>query len=248
MVLVANCTVKETSGDGTDTGNGCKEDAVKTGCSCPGNIEGSQTCGSDGKYGACDCPGTNTGGTSSNTGGDTSTKGGTKGYAGTSTTGGTGNGTGGDETVPADGGAGGAAGSGPVIDPTANCEDCLATLCPTQMDACLADPDCVADDGSGQYQDIIIGCIGDERANGVVTRDKVRGCGFTMGASSDPNTTDIWAPEPMAQSTADLMNCMAMGAAMPDASWANDPANFPNDVPKPWPAGTCAKLSCASAK
>ena len=73
MVLVANCTVKETSGDGSDTGNGCKEDAVKTGCSCPGNIEGSQTCGSDGKYGACDCPGTNTGGTSANNGGDGNT-------------------------------------------------------------------------------------------------------------------------------------------------------------------------------
>jgi hypothetical protein len=251
MVLVANCTVKEGSSDGAggDPDTGCVKGKKRTGCACPGNIEGSQTCGSDGTYGACDCPGTNTGGTSANNnGGDTSTTGGTKGYAGTSTTGGTGNGTGGDETVPADGGAGGAAGAGPVVDPTANCEDCLAALCPTQWDACLADPDCVDDDGSGQYADIMIGCIEPERANGVVTRDKVRGCGFTMGVSSDPNTIDVWAPEPMAQSTADLMNCMAMGKAMPDASWANDPDNFPNGMPKPWPAGTCAKLSCASAK
>jgi hypothetical protein len=248
VVLMANCTVKESSGDdtgGTDTGSACTEGKKRTGCDCPGNIEGSQTCGSDGTYGACNCPGTNTGGAANDYAGEGNTP-----TGGKSSTGGTGNGTAGDDTAPVVAGAAGMGeGGAPAVDPTANCEDCLAALCPTQWDACNADPNCInQDDGSGQYADIMIDCIGAERVNGVVTRDKVRGCGFTMGVSSDPNTTDLWAPEPMAQSTADLMNCMAMGATMPDASWANDPANFPNDVPKPWPAGTCAKLSCASAE
>jgi hypothetical protein len=55
----------------------------------------------------------------------------------------------------------------------------------------------------------------------------------------------------MAQSTIDLMNCMAMGSRSPDGSWANDPDNFPVDDqqvihPVPWPDGTCAKLACTS--
>ena len=249
VVLVANCTVKESSGDDTDDGSACVKDKKRTGCDCPGNIVGSQTCGSDGTYGACECPGVNTGGSANNSGGDGSTPtGGTKANAGSSTGGTTG--AGGDETSPAAAGEGGGTGEAgaPAIDPE-DCEACLATLCPTEWDACANDPDCISPDvdGTGQYEKIMIDCVGTERINGVVTRDEVRGCGFTMGASSNPNTLDVWAPDQMVQSTADIMNCMAMGAEnMPDASWANDPANFPNDVPKAWPAGTCAKLACTS--
>jgi hypothetical protein len=249
VVLMANCTVKESSGDDTDTGSTCKKGAKRSGCECAGNAVGSQTCGSDGTFGACVCPGSTTGGSANNNGGESSTTTAGKTASGGNSTGGTyaAGGAGGDDVSPAAAGDG-AGGEAPVIDPT-DCETCLATLCPTQWDACAADPNCISaeGDGSGQYEKIMIDCVGMERVNSVVTRDKVRGCGFTMGVSSDPNTTDLWAPDAMAQSTADIMNCMAMGASpAPDASWANDQANFPNDVPKPWPAGTCAKLACTS--
>ena len=129
----------------------------------------------------------------------------------------------------------------------------MAALCPQQWQACEADEQCLSAnaDGSGQYEKIQNGCIEPERLNGVVKRDVVRGCGVSVGQSTDPNFNQDWAPAIMAASTTALMNCMAMGPKNPDASWANDPKNFPIDQnnmvqPVPWPAGTCAKLACTS--
>src|SRR3954468_6932988 len=207
FVLLANCTVKSVDDPG-ETDGGCKKGAVRSGCDCPGNGVGSQTCGSDGKYGSCECAGgsggtssntggtsSNTGGTSSNMGGDGSTnKAGTSSTAGKSTGGTSAAGGAGGEGVSAAGEGGVGQGGEAAIDPT-DCESCLAQLCPTEWDACNNDPNCISPnvDGTGQYEKIMIDCVGSERVNGngVVTRDKVRGCGFTMGVSSDPNTIDV---------------------------------------------------------
>jgi len=253
VVLMANCTVKESSTG--DDGSTCTKGAKRSGCDCPGNAVGSQTCGSDGTYGSCVCPGTtNTGGSANNNGGETSTP--TAGK--TSTTGGyaTGGaygagGAGGDNVSPAEAGAGGEAqGGAPAIDPT-DCLGCLQTLCQPQFDACTANDICSganADD-PGQIGPILQ-CITDARADGLVTRDKVRGCGVTLGASSDPdNLAFAWAPAGMDPTTTELVNCLAMGDGDPDTTvdvnWANDDNNFLPTM-KPWPAGTCAKLACTS--
>jgi hypothetical protein len=259
-LLFANCTVKSVEDDGSDTA--CAKNQTRH-CACTNGDDGAQACNSKGTgYGECKCDGSITvGGSSSNTtnnneagdGNNTSTggKGGTS-----STTGGTS--AGGAEPV-AEGGAGGA-------DPFANidpedCASCLAQLCPTEWTACNNDAQCLSEDPQtgeplGEYADIQNGCIEPERLNGVVKRDVVRGCGVSVGQSTDPAFNQDWAPVQMAPTTVALMNCMAMGEhpntanGKPDASWANDPDNFPivNDmvVPTPWPEGTCAKLACTS--
>jgi hypothetical protein len=150
-----------------------------------------------------------------------------------------------------DGGAGGGGGEGGAGFPDyAQCEDCLADLCPTELEACLADEQCFSADGmgGGEY-DAISTCIEGARAGQIAKRDAVRGCGVTFGASSDPDSVSVWAPQDMAPATTKLLNCMATSHSQtPNADWANDPANFPNGVPAPWPADSCAKLACTSAK
>jgi hypothetical protein len=260
-LLFANCKVTSVESDESCTPNETRH------CTCTNGDDGSQVCNSKGTaYNACRCEGTDGGGSANNgSGGDgnTATEGGHESDGGTagSSTGGTANG--GSGGTAANGGAAGstsaAAGMGGEgganfddIDPT-DCAACLAQLCPTQWQACEADANCQSPDldGSGQYERIQNQCVEPERRSGVVKRDVVRGCGVSIGRSTDPDYLSDWAPEDMAQSTIDLMNCMAMGSRSPDGSWANDPNNFPVDDeqvihPVPWPDGTCAKLACTS--
>ena len=248
-LFLANCTVKE--------GDECDKGDKDSGCDCPGNATGYQVCDGDGVFGECICPDGNTAGTGNdNTAGKNSSTGGTSGDEGgapTSTAGNAGTtytaGTSAGGVAAVNGGAGGEGGAG-MPDYMENCSACLDDLCKTELDACLADPDCFSadGDGSGEYE-AISSCIETARADGLVKRDAVRGCGVTFGASPNPDLASDWAPQTMAATTTNLLNCLATSNSQPtNADWANDPANFPNDVPAPWPADSCAKLACTSAK
>lgn len=254
-LFLANCTVKNSSDES------CEKGDKDVGCDCPGGLTGYQECDSDGVFGSCVCPDDNSGagrnnsgvggksalvdGGAGNEGGEPSTPSGGKASTGGTSAGG----AGGAATVTA--GAGGEGGDGPVVSPTyVTCEDCLADVCQAQLDACLADAQCfsVDGDGSGEYE-AISECIEAERASGVAKRDAVRGCGVTLGASSDPDLVSLWAPQGMAPTTTNLLNCLATSSSeTPNADWANDPNNFPNGVPTAWPEDSCAKLACTSAK
>ncbi len=243
-LFLANCTVKEDSSDTCDKGD------IDTGCDCPGNTTGYQKCNSDGVFGACICPdsGDNTAGKSAS-GGDSSTGGTTSGgtTSGGTTSGGTANTAG--TTTGVDGGAGGMGamggeGGAPIdFDPN-DCEACLAVVCPAELDACLDDTQCFDGEGTGEYERIS-DCITKQRVSGLVKRDVVRACGVSIGSSPSGNLNDLWAPQGMAASTTNLLNCLASSeAAGSDAKWANDPANYPGGVPTPWPEDSCAKISC----
>jgi len=249
-LFVTNCTIKSTD----DDANGCTPGNKKDCTACNG-VTGSQTCQDDGTYGDCVCPGSSNAGASSggaSSGGASSTAGSSSSNGGASYTAGYGG------AAPSDGGAspggageGGEGGATPVV--FASCLDCLDARCAKEYAACDADPNCISADldGSGQYERIAT-CIDKERIKGVVKRDVVRGCGVTIGASPDPDVISAWAPENMAATTTDLLNCMADAPGAAPASWANDDANFPvdsNDMihPTPWADGTCAKDACASA-
>lgn len=256
-LFLANCTVKNSNSDE------CEKDDKDVGCSCPDGATGYQLCDSDGVFGSCICPGDPSfAGSGNSTAGKTSSGGGSdnEGGAGPVSNGGksTTAGTNSGGVAPVTGGAGGAGGEGgdgPVVFPDfATCELCLDALCKTELDACLADEQCYSaqGDGSGEYE-AISECIEGERASGpsgrVAKRDAVRGCGVTLGGSSDPDLASLWAPQGMAATTTNLLNCMTTSSSLtPNADWANDPANFPNDVPTPWPADSCAKLACTSPK
>lgn len=248
-LFLANCTVKNSTDDS------CEKGDKDTGCACPGGLTGYQVCDSDGVFGSCICPDDNSGaGTGNGTAGKNSSTGGTGNEGGEPTTSGGKTNTAGTDTggvAPVTGGAGGEGGAGPIVFPDyETCEECLEDLCQTELDACLADEQCfsAAADGSGEYE-AISECIEAERASGIAKRDAVRGCGVTLGASSDPDLVSLWAPQGMAAATTNLLNCLATSSSLtPDADWANDPANFPNDVPTAWPEDSCAKLACTSAK
>jgi hypothetical protein len=240
-LFVTNCTIKTDD----DDSSGCTPGKKKDCSACDNGVTGSQTCQDDGSYGACVCPGSVNGGASSggaSSGGSSSGgKSATAGYAGTW--------TGGGASVAGEGGEGG---TGPVV--YADCLDCLADRCAKEYAACDADPKCISADldGTGQYERIAA-CIDTERVKGVVKRDVVRGCGVTIGASPDPDVISAWAPENMAATTTNLLNCMADAPGADPASWANDDRNYPvdgNDMinPTPWANGTCAKDACASAQ
>lgn len=252
-LLFANCTIKSVEDDGTggkgssSGGSSTTTDKCTPGesndCTCTNGKNGAQVCNSKGTgYNSCVCDGVVDTGGSSNAGGEGNT-GGKSGSSGSSS---------GGADATGEGGAGG--------DPFANidpedCASCLAQLCPEQWMACEADTQCVSTDfdGTGQYEMIQNNCVEPERVNGVVKRDVVRGCGVSLGQSTDPNFTADWGPG-INPATVELMNCMAMGAnpptanGKPDASWANSEDNFPivNQMvqPVPWPEGTCAKLAC----
>ncbi len=241
-LFLANCTVQQAKDDGE-----CDKGDKDTGCACADGSVGYQVCDSDGVFGSCVCPDPNSGGGSSNngtagkTGNDggatTTPAGGKTGTAGTYTAGGDG---GAAPTVdPAAGGAGGA--PAVTFDPE-NCEECLAVLCEDQLDTCLDDDLCFS-----QYASIS-DCINEERGKGLVKRDVVRACGVNVGASPNAQLTDVWAPDELSPLATDLINCMATSSSeTPNADWANDLAtNYPNNVPAPWPADSCAKLSCTS--
>jgi len=242
-LFVTNCTIK------TDDGDGCTPGKKKD-CSACNGVTGTQTCQDDGSYGDCVCPGSSNAGASSggaSSGGASSGGASSGGKSSTAGYGGTWMGGG----APA-AGEGGAAGSGPVV--YADCLDCLADRCAKEYAACDADPACISADldGTGQYERIAA-CIDKERVKGVVRRDVVRGCGVTIGTSPNPDFISAWAPENMADTTTNLLNCMADAPGAEPASWANDDKNYPidgNDMihPTPWADGTCAKDACASAQ
>jgi hypothetical protein len=95
-----------------------------------------------------------------------------------------------------------------------------------------------------------MGCIDDERENGLVKRDVVRACGVSVGRNTTGSLNDAWAPDEMLPETTDLLNCLATASSDPQGpnpDWANDiPNNFPASGPTPWPADSCAKLSCTA--
>lgn len=253
-LFVTNCTVK--TDDTADDSSGCTVGHKKDCSACDNGVTGSQTCQDDGSYGACVCPGSVNGGGSnggaSNTAG-ASTNGGasyTAGYGGTATDGGA--------SSAGEGGEGGAAPI--VIDPN-NCYDCLTKLCDLEWAACEADnettvlnqgdPYCLSEGANadpGQIE-LIMTCITNERAKGLVKRDAVRACGSTIGASADPKFF-VWAPQEMTPATEALMNCMADKPDEVDnqGAWATDSSNFPASGPRPWDDMTCAKLACTSAQ
>jgi hypothetical protein len=243
-LLLSNCTVKE------DDDDRCEKGDKDVGCDCPGNAEGYQVCGSDGVFGSCICPdgtagsgntsGSNSGGGSDNEAGASNGGSGTTG--GTNSTGGTGGTSAGSDTGGAsDGGAGGEA---PFS--FADCDECLQTLCADEWDKCLGAEDelCIE-----QYA-AVSACIEDDRKNNNVSRDRLRGCGVTLGTSADPNLVGVWAPDQMTAETTNLINCLATSSTdLPSNDWADTSGpNFPQAGPAPWPADSCAKLACTSKK
>jgi hypothetical protein len=246
-LLLSNCTVKE------DSDESCEKGDKVNGCECPGGVTGHQECESDGSFGSCICPGGvgGSGNTSgSNTGGNGDDEGGAPGggiggisSAGSGGASDAGAGAGG---ALSEGGADGAGGEPPFAFET--CTECLETLCADEWEACAA-----ADQGICEMQyGAVADCIEADRANGPngtnVTRDRLRGCGVTLGSSANPNLAGDWAPAQMAQETTDLINCLATSSSeLPDDEWANvNGPNFPQSGPTPWPADSCAKLACTS--
>ena len=244
-LLVTNCTVK--------SDDGCTEGNNKNGCECPGSAVGHQTCLADGTYGACICPSGNEGGASN--GGATSA-GATNG--GASVGGAMSSSGSGGEVSSAGASEAGAGGEGGIVVDPLDCYDCLTKLCATEWSDCAAEDEthpfdpsvptayCLSSDGTNPGQiELIMDCITAERAKGLAKRDAVRGCGASLGGNSNPANFK-WPPDEMTPVTEQLMNCMADAPdEMIPGTWA-DPSNFPNDVPAPWAAGTCAKLSCTS--
>jgi len=251
-LLVTNCTLK--------TDDGCTPGKKKSGCDCPGNAVGYQTCQDDGTYDACECPPiSNAGG--SNVGGESN---GGASNGGTASGGATNAGEGGAASA-GEGGATSSAGEGgeggeviaPIVDPN-DCYDCLNKFCTLEWDACAAEDEknpqspgdyCLSSklDNSGQIEKII-NCIEAERDKGLAKRDVVRACGSSLGESSDPSFFE-WPPPRMTAATEGLMNCMADAPDEVDlpGRWA-DSTNIPaSGSPKPWLDMTCAKLSCTSA-
>lgn len=248
-LLLSNCTVKDDKDESCDKG-----DKVN-GCACPGGVTGHQVCGSDGVFGSCVCPSGTAG--SSNGGGNGDDEGGAP-SAGTSSggTGGTASGgaagaseAGAGAGGTPEGGAGGEGGEAPIA--FVDCDECLETLCGEQWEKCIG----ADDEGLCLDQYVAVSdCIEQDRANGPngtnVTRDRLRGCGVTLGASANPNLAGDWAPAQMTDEATDLINCMATSAEdLPNDEWANvNGPNFPQSGPTPWPADSCAKLACTSPK
>ncbi len=248
-LLLSNCTVKE------DNDGSCEKGDKEVGCDCPGNTKGYQECGKDGVFGSCICTkgssgSGNTGGGDDEGGSDSGGSGGTSGGGSAGTSGGGSDGKGGASDAGAnaggapEGGADGAGGEPPFAFET--CTECLETLCAAEWEACAAAEDELCETQFGQVAD----CIEEDRATGPngtnVTRDRLRGCGVTLGTSANPSVGD-WAPAQMTDETTNLINCLATSSSeLPDDEWAN--LNGPNfqGGPKPWPADSCAKLACTS--
>ncbi len=249
-LFLANCTVQQAKDDGS-----CDKGDKHSGCDCDDGSVGYQVCDSDGVFGSCVCPSGNTSGGSSNNGtagksnntaaGETSS-GTTGGKSGTAGTGGTaytgGDGGAGPVVDPAAGGAGGAGPLFVATDPN-DCEACLDALCKDELDTCLADDIC------GDQYVSIIGCIDNVRETTLAKRDVVRGCGVNVGSSPNASLQSFWGdPQTLDPKTTNLLNCLATSASeTPSSAWANDlDTNFPNNMPAPWPADSCAKFSCTS--
>jgi hypothetical protein len=251
-LLVTNCTVK--TDDSCDPGDKKNCDA------CDDNVTGSQTCQSDGSYGACVCPGSVTAGSSNGGGSSAGASNSGAGKGGDTSSGGTSSSSAGQSGETGEGGEGGEGGAivAPIVDPN-DCYDCLDKLCRPEWEACVAEDEtnpetagnyCLHSkaDGSGQAE-AVLACIDAERSKGPVKRDVVRACGASLGQSADPTDNFIWAPNQMTAATAGLINCMADAPdELEPGAWA-DSKNIPTSgAPKPWLDMTCAKLSCTSAQ
>jgi hypothetical protein len=248
-LLVTNCTIKTGTED-----DACTPGKKKNCTACPGGVTGTQTCLDDGTFDACFCPDSNVGGASS---AGASSAGAPS--AGANNSAGTGGATtNGGAASAGEGGEGGATMLN--IDPN-DCYDCLFQLCAPEWDACVLEDEnnpqdpskpgdyCLSSkaDGTGQIESIL-DCIEGERANGTVSREKVRSCGASLGQSSDPSFF-LWPPADMTAATAGVINCMADAPdELNSGAWA-DSKNIPSSgAPKPWLDMTCAKFSCTSSQ
>lgn len=225
----AGCTVK--SSDDTKCNTGDKRD-----CNCDDGKPGEQTCNKAGTaYGACSCDGTSgTGGSGSGTGGGSST--GTGGDYGTG--GGAplmDGGPGPDGAMPVDGAVGPIADAAPAdgsVVPDAGpsftdaCLACAEQVCPTELDACSLNSDCLGVDPADlDNLGCMLACLSDFRANstnGTLVKPSEAGeCGTTVcgqgGGWGSPQAVD-------ADTTA-LINCLAADDNFPAASAWGAPSN-----------------------
>jgi hypothetical protein len=233
LLLVANCTVKVEDGDG------------KGGAA---NTNGGATSGSGGAPAAGGTV-TTQGGSATSSGGNAVANGGAAtasgGYAGNAASGGWV--AKGGASAAGDTGLGGAGGAGGVAGDV--CDDCLATNCPNELEACFDDIRCFNDDpdSPGQYQDMVT-CLDAVRVDHPVKRVDVVDCGITVGRSATSNSF-AWPPDEMAVTTTDLINCMATGEANKpnNSSWSDgDPDIATDPIAQKWADGSCAKTSCTS--
>jgi hypothetical protein len=124
--------------------------------------------------------------------------------------------------------------AGPGLDP---CDKCLDMQCGTELDACLKDDMCFTGDpqNPGQYE-LVVACVENLRVTQKVRRVDFRDCGIdTVNASGT-----AWPPIGMAQTTTNVMNCMAMGQPN-DNTWASS-----TNVTQAWPTNSCAALACTA--
>jgi hypothetical protein len=264
LLLVANCTVKTVD----DTATNCTPGSTHA-CTCTNSASGSQVCQADGMgYGTCQCDASggsangsggsggstttsggasnSSGGASNSSGGASTTTGGNVGSGGYTNSGGHTNG--GQAGAPAGGGAGGTAEGGAGGLGGDVCDECLLQQCPAEFDACLSDPACFGDGTSGQFEDMIT-CIEQVRAMtppAPAKRIDVVNCGIVVGNNA---SSFAWPPDGMAQTTTDLINCMATGMQNTpnNNGWAQgDPDVATDPISQKWADGSCAKSSCTS--
>jgi hypothetical protein len=198
--------------------------------------------GTGGTTGATGTPTTSTTVSATATGSVTATvgSGGATGSTTSGTTGGAGGSSSGTGGAPTDSGIADASrdawqdgGSG--VD---SCDQCMVMKCLTEMNACLNDSQCFTGDpmDPGQYE-TVIACVEQLRTMRAVKRIDLRTCGLRVGTGS------AWPPVGMADTTTDVINCMATGQTMipMNNSWADS-----QNVTQPWAPDSCAKLACTS--
>jgi hypothetical protein len=228
MTLASGCVIKATT---SDTGAG---GATSSGSgSATTSSSGSGTTSSSGSTSATGSGSTTvTGSSSGGAGGSSSTSSG----AGGSSGGSGGSGTGGWM----DSGVRDASGDvwqdgGPGID---DCDKCLVMQCSKELEACLDDPACFSGDPQdpGQYEGVIA-CVEQKRTTQAVKRADLVDCGLVAVPGVG------WPPDDMADTTTDLINCMATGQTMVpmNNSWANS-----TNINMAWAPNSCAKLACTS--
>jgi hypothetical protein len=118
------------------------------------------------------------------------------------------------------------------------CDTCLDMQCGPELDACLNDPICFTGDPQdpGQFEQVIA-CVEQKRTMQSVKRPDLRSCGLVVGTGTG------WPPDGMADTTTDVINCMATGQSMVpmNNSWADQ-----QNLSQPWAANSCAKLACTA--
>jgi hypothetical protein len=119
-----------------------------------------------------------------------------------------------------------------------SCDQCMVMKCSQEMNECFADPMCISGDpmAPGQYE-IVTACVEQLRTMTAVKRGDLRMCGLRVG------TGTAWPPVGMADSTTNIINCMATGET--NVPMNNDWA-APQNLMTPWAPTSCAKLACTS--